>query len=68
MDLSSVQLFLLALPVLSSEVIARATSDLVSNIWMTRKKQHLSARFFYLNVGISVNIMYEIVFMPFVRK
>jgi len=46
MDLSSVQVLFLALPVLVSKYIARVTIDLDSKIRTTTKKRHLSAYFF----------------------
>jgi len=46
MDLSSVQLFSLALHVLGTKVIATAAIDLDSKVRTTRIKRHLLAYFF----------------------
>jgi len=47
MNFPSVQLFLLAQPVLASEIIATATIDLGSKVWTTRIKQQLLAYFLF---------------------
>jgi len=64
---SLVQLFLLALLVLASTVIE---SQGYHRFGLKSKDDHkkMFGIFFYLNVSISAEIMYEIIFMPFLSK